>query len=213
MQRIRRLPARIALVVGAGALLVALGVTLLLVNTVKLHQSADATGRSDGYLVATINLERLVVDAETGLRGYVITGRTLFLEPTHDAQRGFAQAKAAVAQAARSDGAFQGDAHRLTVAADAYMTGYLTRVLALAGHDRRAARTYAVTLQGKQLVDSVRNRAATLERLVSAREHTRQDTAKTEASHVHRRGHPRPHPAHGRNGPAGSVPGVSGAHA
>jgi serine phosphatase RsbU (regulator of sigma subunit) len=183
MQRIRRLPARIALVVGAGALLVALGVTLLLVNTVKLHQSADATGRSDDYLVATINLERLVVDAETGVRGYVITGRTLFLEPTHDAQQGFAHAKAALAQAARADGTLQGDADRLIVAADAYMTGYLTRVLALAGHDRRAARAYAVTLQGKQLVDSVRNRAATLERLVSARERTRQDTAKTEASH------------------------------
>src|ERR1700759_3798997 len=100
MQRRLRLPARIALVVGAGALLVALGVTLLLVNTVKLHQSADATGRSDDYLVAAINLERLVVDAETGVRGYVITGRALFLEPTHDAQQGFAQAKAALGQAA-----------------------------------------------------------------------------------------------------------------
>jgi serine phosphatase RsbU (regulator of sigma subunit) len=183
MQRIRRLPARIALVVGAVALLVALGVSLLLVNTVKLHRSADATGRSDAYLVAAINLERLVVDAETGARGYVITGRRLFLDPTRDARQGFAQAKAALARAARSDGTFQGDAERLTVAADAYMTGYLTKVLALAGHDRPAARTYAITLEGKQLVDSVRNRAATLERLVSARERARQDTAKTEASH------------------------------
>ena len=76
--------------VAAGALVVALGVTLLLVNTVRLHQSADATGRSDAYLVATINVERLVVDAETGLRGYVITGRRLFLAPTQQAQQGFA---------------------------------------------------------------------------------------------------------------------------
>src|ERR1700760_1588065 len=106
MERIRRLPARIALVVGAGALLVGLGVTLLLVNTVKLHHSADATGRSDDYLVAAINLERLVVDAETGLRGYVITGRSLFLEPTHDAQRGYGRAKAALSHAAAADGAF-----------------------------------------------------------------------------------------------------------
>ncbi|HTU98556.1 MAG TPA: hypothetical protein VMF14_22080, partial [Solirubrobacteraceae bacterium] len=79
MQRIRGLPARIALVVAAGALLVALGVTLLLVNTVKLRHSADATTRSDTYLTAVINLEGTVVDAETGLRGYVITGRAVFL--------------------------------------------------------------------------------------------------------------------------------------
>jgi serine phosphatase RsbU (regulator of sigma subunit) len=183
MRRIPRLPARIALVVGAGALLVALGVTLLLVNTVKLHHSADATTRSDDYLVAAINLERLVVDAETGVRGYVLTGRTLFLEPTQDARRGFAQAEAALVRAASADGAFQGAAGRLTGAADIYMTGYLPKVLALAASDRPASRGYAVTLQGKQMVDSVRARAATLERLVSARERVRQETAKSEASH------------------------------
>lgn len=183
MQRIVRLPVRIALVVEAGALLVALGVTLLLVNTVKLHHSADATGRSDQYLVTVINLERLVVDAETGVRGYVITGRTLFLAPTQDARQRFAQARAALVRAASTDRTFPGDASRLAGAADSYMTGYLPKILALASHDRSAARTYAITLEGKQSVDTVRARAATLERLVSARERSRQDTAKTEASH------------------------------
>jgi serine phosphatase RsbU (regulator of sigma subunit) len=183
MQRIGGLPGRIALVVGAGALLVALGVTLLLVNTVRLHRSADATRRSDDYLVAVIDLERLVVDAETGLRGYVITGRTLFLQPTTEAQRGYAHAKAQLASAASADGTFRGDAARLTAAADAYMTGYLPRVVSLARHDRTAARGDAITLQGKQRVDSVRVRAAGLERLVSARERARLQTAKSDASH------------------------------
>jgi serine phosphatase RsbU (regulator of sigma subunit) len=182
MQRILRLPARIVLVVAAGAALVALGVTLLLVNTVKLHQSADATGRSDDYLVAVINLERLVVDAETGLRGYVITGRSLFLQPTHDAQQGYGNAKAALSRAATADGAFLGEVKALEGATDAYMTGYLPKTLTLAAHDRSASRGYAITLEGKQMVDSVRARTATLERLVSARERARQDTAKTEAS-------------------------------
>src|ERR1700742_4546799 len=120
MRRMLRLPARIALVVGAGALLVALGVTLLLVNTVRLHHSADATGRSDAYLVAAINLERLVVDAGTGLRGYVTTGQRLFLAPTQEAQQGFAQTKARLASAARADGSFPGAAGRLVTAADTY---------------------------------------------------------------------------------------------
>ena len=108
MQRIARLPARIALAVGAGALLVALGVTLLLVNTVRLHRSADATRRSDDYLVAVINLERPVVDAETGLRGYVITGRRCSWQPTHEAQRGLAPGRRPPEQRGGADGGFPG---------------------------------------------------------------------------------------------------------
>ena len=169
--------------VGAGALLVALGVTLLLVNTVKLHRSADATGRSDDYLVAVINLERPVVDAETGLRGYVITGRPVFLEPTHDAQRAYPGAKATLSRAAAADGAFPGEVKALETAADAYMNGYLPSTLSLAAHHRAASGAYTITLRGKQMVDDVRARTATLIRLVSARERARQDAAKTEASH------------------------------
>lgn len=183
MQRILRLPARIALAVGAGAVLVALGVTLLLINTVRLHQSAEATTRSDAYLVAVISLERYVVDAETGLRGYVITGNPVFLQPTRAAQRGYAGARAGLAAGAAADGAFPGDARRLEAAADSYMHGYLPRTLALAAHDRSQSRTNAITLQGKRMVDAVRARTATLESLVSARERARQATAKTDAGH------------------------------
>src|ERR1700760_90909 len=135
MQRIRGLPVRIALAVGAGALLVALGVTLLLVNTIRLHHTADATTRSHSYLVAAINLERFVVDAETGLRGYVITGRNLFLQPTRTAQREYAAARTALLRASRADGAFTAQASGLERAADAYMTAYLPRTLKLAAQD------------------------------------------------------------------------------
>ena len=183
MRRIGGLPARIALVVAAGALLVAIGVALLLVNTVKLKHSADATTRSDTYLTAVINLERTVVDAETGLRGYVITGRALFLEPSHQAQRTYPGAAAALTRAAAADGAFPAQASALERTADAYMTGYLPQTITLATRDRAAAGTYTVTLEGKQAVDLVRARAARLEQLVSARERARQSAARTDASH------------------------------
>jgi CHASE3 domain sensor protein len=172
------------LVVAAGGLLVAVGVTLLLVNTVKLHHSATATARSDAYLVAVISLERYVVDAETGLRGYVITGAPVFLQPTRTAQRGYAGARAALIREAKADGAFSADASRLETAADAYMNGYLPRTLALVAHHPSAARAFAITLDGKRMVDAVRARTATLEALVSARERSRQSTARTEAGHA-----------------------------
>jgi CHASE3 domain sensor protein len=78
MGRVPRLRAWISIAVAVGAALVALGVALLLSNTVSLRSSADATLRSDDYSAAVVNVERLVVDIETGLRGYIITGRPLF---------------------------------------------------------------------------------------------------------------------------------------
>jgi CHASE3 domain sensor protein len=177
MLRSLGLRTRIGLVVGTGALLVALGVTLLLINTVGLRSSAAATTRADRYLVAVIDDERLVVDAETGLRGYVITGRPLFLEPTRRAQAAFPDAQAALAQAARVDGEFLAQAQALEQAASAYMNGYVPGLTRLHGPGLNAARTYATTLAGKQLVDGVRARAENLERLVSARERARQRSA------------------------------------
>jgi serine phosphatase RsbU (regulator of sigma subunit) len=184
MRRTLRLPAVIALVVAAGALLVAVGITLLLINTVRLHHTADATRRSDDYLVSVVSLERYVVDAETGLRGYVITRAPVFLQPTRTAERGYAAAKAALIRDARADGAFSADASRLESAADAYMNSYLPRTLALVAHHPPAARAYAITLQGKHMVDAVRVRTATLESLVSARERSRQSAAKADAGHA-----------------------------
>ncbi|MGZ4178621.1 MAG: CHASE3 domain-containing protein [Solirubrobacteraceae bacterium] len=131
-----------------------------------------------------INLERLVVDAETGLRGYVITGRTRFLQPTRDAQRAFGTAEGALARATAVSGAFVHDTGALaTTAADADMLDYLPNLLAIAAHHRAAAATYEITLHGKQMVDDVRARAAALESLVSARERRRQSTARADATH------------------------------
>jgi serine phosphatase RsbU (regulator of sigma subunit) len=184
MDRSAALRLRIALVVAAGALLVALGVTLLLINTVKLHRSADATTRSDTYLAAVVNVERLVVDAETGLRGYVITGRSVFLQPTHMAQRALPPAIDALDRSATRNGFDLGAARALGRAAVAYMSTYVADTEALATRSPRRARSYSSTLAGKQLVDGIRARTASLENVVTARDRARQQTARLEAGHA-----------------------------
>jgi serine phosphatase RsbU (regulator of sigma subunit) len=179
-----RLRARISLVVGGGALLVAIGVALLLANTVHLRDSSDAAIRSDSYLVSVAGVERLVVDAETGLRGYVLTGRPVFLSPTRAAQQRLPAADAALLDAAKRERAFVVQAQALAQSAQAYMTGYLTATEKLATTDRGRAQSYATTLQGKTLVDGIRGRTQTLEQLVSARETARQRAAHTTANHA-----------------------------
>jgi serine phosphatase RsbU (regulator of sigma subunit) len=176
------LRARIAILVAAGGAAVAVGVALLLSNTVNLRHSADATIRSDSYLLTVINAERLVVDAETGLRGYVITGRPLFLAPLHAAQSALPQATAALQAQAVSNHAFVNRARELARVSQSYFSGYVPSVLSMVSHNPPAARSFAVTLGGKRLVDEVRGRTATLERLVSARENARQRAARSTAS-------------------------------
>jgi serine phosphatase RsbU (regulator of sigma subunit) len=179
-----RLPARIAIAVGAGAVLVALGVALLLANTIELRNDAGATIDTNRYLAALTDVERLVVDAETGLRGYVITTRSLFLQPLNAAVARFPQAAAALAQAAMRERALAAQAQGLVQASRAYLTGYVPGVLALARHDPRSARTLAVTLEGKRLVDGVRARTGELESAVSARQIERQRAARHAADHA-----------------------------
>jgi hypothetical protein len=79
-------PARVLAAVVAGGVVVAAGIALLVVNIVHLRTTSDRTIKSDSYLTATTNVENLVVDAETGLRGYVITRDPVFLQAAKSAQ-------------------------------------------------------------------------------------------------------------------------------
>ena len=97
--------------VAAGAAAVATGVALLLAGIVNLRASADSTLRSDTYLVRVINVERSVVDAETGLRGYLITGRALFLAPLQRAEAQLPGEAAALEQEANRENAYVPQAH------------------------------------------------------------------------------------------------------
>lgn len=159
----------------------AIGVALLLSNTIQLRASADATIRSRAYLASVTEVEDLVVDAETGLRGYIITGRQLFLAPLHMAQARLPDAVGTLEHNAASNHAFVDQAHGLVIAAEAYLGGYVPRVLGM--HDLRTARSLNTTLEGKQLVDGIRAQTATLARLVSARDDARQHEAHSRANH------------------------------
>lgn len=184
MRRGPRLRIWISVVVAVGAALVALGLTLLLINTVSLRSSADATLRSDDYSAAVVNVERLVVDMETGLRGFVLTGRPLFLAPLRAAQSALPGATAALQRAANRDHAFVGQSNGLVQASRSYVSSYVPAVLHTMTHDPREARSFSATLAGKQLVDGIRGRAATLEHLVSARQGSRQRAAHRSANHA-----------------------------
>ncbi len=182
MRTRNRLIAAVLVAVAAGGAAVALGVALLLGNIVHLRATANATLRTGSYLDATINVERAVVDAETGLRGYVITRRPLFLAPTHTAQAELPSAAAALERAATQDGAYVARANALADAARSYMTNYVPGVIAEVTSDPTAARSVPTTTLGKGLVDGIRLQTQQLEQLISARQAARQRAARSSAN-------------------------------
>ncbi len=177
-----RLIAGVLAAVTVGAAAVALGIAVLLGHIFSLRTTADATLRTGAYLDATINVERAVVDAETGLRGYVITTKPLFLAPTRTAQAELPGAARALELAANDEGAFVTRATALADAARSYMSSYVPRVTQEVTTDPNLARSVPTTTLGKQLVDGIRSQTAELERLISARQAARLRSAHDSAN-------------------------------
>jgi signal transduction histidine kinase len=82
-----RLLTRIAIALGVLALALALVFVVLIVSVTGLRdRSLDA--RHSEQVIATANaLQTLVIDFETGLRGYAITGKDSYLQPWNTAKR------------------------------------------------------------------------------------------------------------------------------
>jgi CHASE3 domain sensor protein len=79
------------MVVASGLLALVIGTAfaVLLVSVADLRAQERLTARSQQVLVSANQLERLVVDLETGVRGYVITGKGQFLQPWLAARAAF----------------------------------------------------------------------------------------------------------------------------
>src|SRR4051794_13324607 len=72
---------------GAGVLaLVIAGLFLFMVGAIRAeHEAARQARASDDRIAAAIEEQKLVIDLETGLRGYLITREERFLAPWNDA--------------------------------------------------------------------------------------------------------------------------------
>ncbi len=163
-----RLPlrGRISLLVLLGALLAAAGVALLLNNAVSVRNRATSALASERYLAQVEDVELLVLDAETGVRGYLLTGHAVFLQPLQTAR---GQMPGTVAELERIAPFDRRSASVLGAAARRYLAGYVRRVLALGTARSGSTRLDAVALEGKRQVDAIRAESTSLEGAISAR--------------------------------------------
>jgi two-component system sensor histidine kinase/response regulator len=136
----------------AGAIVVA----LLLIRFVLLMQAFDSVTeatereqRADRSVFVASRVEKLVLDLETGARGYVITRDRSFLEPWSSARRTLPAQSRALMQLAPGE-----QSRRIDAAWRSYVTEWSIPVVSL---PFVAARAKIATGEGKRRVDRIRS--------------------------------------------------------
>ena len=107
------------------AAVVSLAFTVVLLAIVELRNSAVLARHSDEVEAAANHLERLVIDLETGVRGFLITGDERFLSPWYNARAAFPQQAQMFERLAAARDAGQGRlAQRIAQAGASYIDEY-----------------------------------------------------------------------------------------
>src|SRR3954470_3147696 len=114
---------------------------VLMARTVDAQRDAAKDAERTGRLVSAGNLlERYVIDAETGQRGFLLTGQEPFLEPLLRAKREIPPTTARVRALAGADPATLQRIDRIRAAIDEYVRSWVDAVVALGRTDLPAAR-------------------------------------------------------------------------
>ncbi len=161
---------------GLLAVLVAGAFAMLLVALAQERGATERARESQSVLVAANRLERLVIDLETGERGFVITREEHFLEPWHAARRAMPEAAAELERLA--DVPVQhARAERITDAIGSYLREYSVPLVEAVRRGDPSAESPGTTEEGKRRVDGLRaefDRLLEAERTLAA---SRQDRA------------------------------------
>jgi signal transduction histidine kinase len=146
---------RMVVASGLLALVVGAAFAVLLLSVADLRDAAGLAKHSEEVLTTANQLERLVVDLETGQRGFIITGQEGFLEPWQAARAALPGVSSRLEQLTVV-GAQHRRAQRITQATDAYLRDYSIPLVAAARRNPASARTVPVTEEGKRRVDAIR---------------------------------------------------------
>jgi signal transduction histidine kinase len=177
--RLGGLTTRIAV---GGAVVAAVFIVQLIVSFDSLHTIEHDTKReqhASQAVVAAIRIEKLVLDLETGERGYVVSGDPRFLQPWRQARRALPQ------QSRLLTSLVPGPTSASIVRAwQAYLRDWSIPVVQLARRSRAAAQARVATRGGLRRVDAIRTRVDSL----VARENAVADAARAKTNHADRTG-------------------------
>jgi signal transduction histidine kinase len=156
------------------ALLTSAAFAVLLLAIRDQRSSAQLALHSQEVLAAANRVERLLVDTETGTRGYLLTGEDRFLQPARAGEAGFAQASSELVDLTKipeqneAPGRLttihvSGTARAIKIKGEAYIRDYFRPLVAAAERGDPAARSVEKAQLGQVMFDDIRWDFNTLE--------------------------------------------------
>lgn len=145
------LTARILIGGGIVAVVFVLQFVLTIGSFRSIRHNTHEEQRSAQAVVAAIRVEKLILDFETGTRGYVLTSNPQFLEPYLQAQQALPARSKALMQLAPGP-----MSKELDRAWRAYVADYAKPVIKLMSRSPALARAKVATGEGKRRVDRMR---------------------------------------------------------
>ena len=155
-------------------LLTSAAFAVLLLAIRDQRSSAQLAGHSQEVLAAANRVERLLVDIETGTRGYLLTGEKDFLQPAYAGEAGFAQASSELVDLTKSAEQNEvparltaihvsGTAQSIKIKGESYIRDYFRPLVAAAQRGDPAARSVENAQLGRVMFDDIRWDFNTLE--------------------------------------------------
>jgi signal transduction histidine kinase len=129
---------------------------VMLSSVAQLRELQRQAHRSEQVLVVANVVERLVIDLESGQRGFVITGEDNLLQPWRSARDAIPDQLTLLTRLVADNPDQHATARGISTAIDSYVRDYSVPLVALARRDPAAARTVAVTEEGERRLDVVR---------------------------------------------------------
>jgi two-component system OmpR family sensor kinase len=138
------------------ALLVAAAFGALLLAVSAQRDATAREARSKDVTVATLRLEKLVVDLETGIRGLTVTGREPFLDPYERAREELPERIDALQGLVAEEPRQLARARALNRQISFYVDAYAEPLIEIVRNDPEAARQPDVLDEGKRYTDDIR---------------------------------------------------------
>ena len=154
--------AQFTFVVAVVSAVVLAGFGVMLIAARNLQSADRSRARSNTVLATSANLEESVLDLETGLRGYLLAGKPVFLEPYNQALRRYPTLANTLENATARNRESHSLSLAITAAIGAYVNGWAEPVIRLAQRNLEAARNKEAGGGGKARVDAMRSQFAVL---------------------------------------------------
>jgi signal transduction histidine kinase len=140
------------------ALLIAIGFAILFIATSRLQGATTRERRSKDVTVATLALEKSILDMDAGVRDFVVSGKPRLLAPYRRAQRDLPDRIGVLERLVRDDRSETRRVRGVVALIRAYESDYAEPTIALARTFPAAVKTPLAAAEGERRVDSIRRR-------------------------------------------------------